>query len=140
MALFRLSRASRRLQSSIPSISFTQSIILFHNPTDSPNPHPNHNPGTSSRHHWTKFVDNYVTKHEFTGEKFKFRGFESIKLGHMSTLAGENKEEEDRKNVSSASSSSWIDMYLPKKARPYAHLARLDKPIGTWLLAWPCMW
>lgn len=24
--------------------------------------------------------------------------------------------------------------------RPYALLARLDKPIGTWLLAWPCMW
>ncbi|KAK3039499.1 hypothetical protein RJ639_028081, partial [Escallonia herrerae] len=36
--------------------------------------------------------------------------------------------------------ASWIDLYLPKKARPYAHLARLDKPIGTWLLAWPCMW
>ncbi|XP_068645653.1 4-hydroxybenzoate polyprenyltransferase, mitochondrial-like isoform X1 [Aristolochia californica] len=37
-------------------------------------------------------------------------------------------------------SSSWIDVYLPKLVRPYAHLARLDKPIGTWLLAWPCMW
>ncbi|KAL2492709.1 4-hydroxybenzoate polyprenyltransferase [Abeliophyllum distichum] len=35
---------------------------------------------------------------------------------------------------------SWIDEYLPEKARPYARLARLDKPIGTWLLAWPCMW
>jgi len=35
---------------------------------------------------------------------------------------------------------SWIDLYLPKRLRPYAHLARLDKPIGTWLLAWPCMW
>lgn len=35
---------------------------------------------------------------------------------------------------------SWIYLYLPKKVQPYAHLARLDKPIGTWLLAWPCMW
>ena len=35
---------------------------------------------------------------------------------------------------------SWIDLYLSKQARPYARLARLDKPIGTWLLAWPCMW
>lgn len=35
---------------------------------------------------------------------------------------------------------SWISLYLPKKVQPYAHLARLDKPIGTWLLAWPCMW
>lgn len=38
------------------------------------------------------------------------------------------------------SETSWIDLYLPQKARPYAKLARLDKPIGTWLLAWPCMW
>ena len=36
--------------------------------------------------------------------------------------------------------SSWIDLYLPERARGYAKLARLDKPIGTWLLAWPCMW
>ncbi|XWS54323.1 hypothetical protein CRYUN_Cryun10bG0080100 [Craigia yunnanensis] len=27
-----------------------------------------------------------------------------------------------------------------RAAQPYAKLARLDKPIGTWLLAWPCMW
>lgn len=37
-------------------------------------------------------------------------------------------------------SLSWIDLYIPKKLQPYARLARLDKPIGTWLLAWPCMW
>ncbi|CAN1812301.1 4-hydroxybenzoate polyprenyltransferase, mitochondrial [Linum perenne] len=36
--------------------------------------------------------------------------------------------------------SSWIDLYLPIYLRSYAKLARLDKPIGTWLLAWPCMW
>ncbi|KAF9595387.1 hypothetical protein IFM89_000305 [Coptis chinensis] len=35
---------------------------------------------------------------------------------------------------------SWIDLYLPDSVRPYAQLARLDKPIGTWLLAWPCLW
>ena len=27
---------------------------------------------------------------------------------------------------------------LPISWRPYAELARLDKPIGTWLLYWPC--
>lgn len=36
--------------------------------------------------------------------------------------------------------SSWVDRWLPQAARPYAMLARLDKPIGTWLLAWPCFW
>uniref|UniRef100_A0ACD5VD11 Uncharacterized protein n=1 Tax=Avena sativa TaxID=4498 RepID=A0ACD5VD11_AVESA len=37
-------------------------------------------------------------------------------------------------------SVSWVERWLPQAARPYAMLARLDKPIGTWLLAWPCMW
>ncbi|KAJ1281735.1 hypothetical protein BS78_04G328300 [Paspalum vaginatum] len=35
---------------------------------------------------------------------------------------------------------TWVDKWIPEAARPYAMLARLDKPIGTWLLAWPCMW
>ncbi|GAA4010991.1 4-hydroxybenzoate octaprenyltransferase [Sphingomonas swuensis] len=29
---------------------------------------------------------------------------------------------------------------LPASARPYASLMRIDRPIGTWLLYWPCAW
>ncbi len=29
---------------------------------------------------------------------------------------------------------------LPPRLRPYAALMRLDRPIGTWLLFWPCAW
>ncbi|MCF2515731.1 4-hydroxybenzoate octaprenyltransferase [Sphingomonas sp. G124] len=29
---------------------------------------------------------------------------------------------------------------LPQMLRPYASLMRLDRPIGTWLLYWPCAW
>jgi 4-hydroxybenzoate polyprenyltransferase len=29
---------------------------------------------------------------------------------------------------------------LPSSLRPYASLMRLDRPIGTWLLYWPCAW
>lgn len=29
---------------------------------------------------------------------------------------------------------------LPDRLRPYASLMRLDRPIGTWLLYWPCAW
>jgi 4-hydroxybenzoate polyprenyltransferase len=29
---------------------------------------------------------------------------------------------------------------LPLAIRPYASLMRLDRPIGTWLLYWPCAW
>jgi 4-hydroxybenzoate polyprenyltransferase len=35
---------------------------------------------------------------------------------------------------------TWVDDYLPTKFQPYARLARMDKPIGTWLLLWPCFW
>nr|XP_034577474.1 4-hydroxybenzoate polyprenyltransferase, mitochondrial-like [Setaria viridis] len=38
------------------------------------------------------------------------------------------------------SSSSWLEHWLPEAAMPYAKLARLDKPIGTWLIVWPCFW
>ncbi|MDX1484325.1 MAG: 4-hydroxybenzoate octaprenyltransferase [Alphaproteobacteria bacterium] len=33
----------------------------------------------------------------------------------------------------------WIDR-LPAPWRPYLRLARLDRPIGTWLLLFPCWW
>ncbi|XP_073056464.1 4-hydroxybenzoate polyprenyltransferase, mitochondrial isoform X1 [Primulina eburnea] len=52
----------------------------------------------------------------------------------------ENEKETKTSNGDDGGGSSWIDVYLPRKARPFALLARLDKPIGTWLLAWPCMW
>jgi 4-hydroxybenzoate polyprenyltransferase len=34
---------------------------------------------------------------------------------------------------------SWVE-WLPASTRPYARLARFDRPIGTWLLFWPCAW
>ncbi len=30
--------------------------------------------------------------------------------------------------------------WLPARARPFALLARFDRPIGWWLLYWPCVW
>ncbi|HEX4888812.1 MAG TPA: 4-hydroxybenzoate octaprenyltransferase [Alphaproteobacteria bacterium] len=35
---------------------------------------------------------------------------------------------------------NWVDRRAPAVARPYLRLARLDRPIGTWLLLWPCCW
>ncbi|KAI9266045.1 P-loop containing nucleoside triphosphate hydrolase protein [Sporodiniella umbellata] len=34
---------------------------------------------------------------------------------------------------------NWLDK-LPASWAPYAFLTRIDKPIGTWLLFWPCAW
>ncbi len=42
--------------------------------------------------------------------------------------------------TSDPSMVTWVDDYLPPSIRPYAHLSRMDKPIGTWLLLWPCYW
>lgn len=33
----------------------------------------------------------------------------------------------------------WVDR-MPRRARPYLKLMRLDRPIGTWLLLLPCWW
>ena len=35
---------------------------------------------------------------------------------------------------------NWIDRLVPRAARPYLRLARIDRPIGTWLLLFPCWW
>lgn len=35
---------------------------------------------------------------------------------------------------------SWVYRRAPVAMRPYMKLARLDRPIGTWLLLWPCLW
>ena len=37
-------------------------------------------------------------------------------------------------------SGDWIDRYIPPPARPYLRLARIDRPIGIWLLMLPCWW
>ncbi|KAI2508869.1 UbiA prenyltransferase family [Fragilaria crotonensis] len=36
--------------------------------------------------------------------------------------------------------ATWVDRILPSSFLPYARLARIDRPIGTWLLLWPCWW
>jgi len=35
---------------------------------------------------------------------------------------------------------NWVDGFAPPPARPYLRLARLDRPIGSWLLLMPCWW
>lgn len=34
----------------------------------------------------------------------------------------------------------WIERFVPKSFLPYAYLARLDRPIGIWLLLLPSLW
>lgn len=45
-----------------------------------------------------------------------------------------------KRTVSDSPPDHWIDHILPPYFRPYARLARIDRPIGTWLLLLPCWW
>jgi 4-hydroxybenzoate polyprenyltransferase len=40
--------------------------------------------------------------------------------------------------VPDAARGNWVDRQAPDWLKPYARLARWDRPIGFWLLFWPC--
>ena len=42
--------------------------------------------------------------------------------------------------VADAVNGNWVDKRAPQWLRPYGRLARWDRPIGWWLLLWPCWW
>ena len=35
---------------------------------------------------------------------------------------------------------TWVDRRAPSSLKPWLKLARVDRPIGVWLLMWPCWW
>ena len=43
-------------------------------------------------------------------------------------------------DASDIAENDWIDRFAPPRLRPYLRLIRLDRPIGTWLLLFPCWW
>lgn len=55
-------------------------------------------------------------------------------------MALEKAEKDTAGQVADAVRRNWVDRYAPESFRPYMRLARLDRPIGTWLLLWPCWW
>lgn len=47
----------------------------------------------------------------------------------------------DPNNQVSSPPKTWVESpIIPEKVRPYLYLARMDKPVGTLLLFWPCCW
>ena len=74
----------------------------------------------------------------------------SLRAGStLSCIAGEGADprtrvrEEAGEGFSDASDirpGDWVERRLPARLRPYARLARLDRPIGTWLLLFPGWW
>lgn len=56
--------------------------------------------------------------------------------------AGARAEAEAQESgvVADAAPGNWVDAHAPAAARPYLRLMRADRPIGFWLLLWPCWW
>jgi len=142
MASALISRASRRfLKPSLLSSGFTPSIF---------------NPLISSQQCVDRYSSPNVSVAPFKPSQFGIYNLEFCKsvgslsnfqlVVHISTSPSrleqdkENKNQSSSRNVSSEGDISWVDLYLPRLVQPYARLARLDKPIGTWLLLWPCVW
>lgn len=141
MASALISRASRRfLKPSLLSSGVTPSIF---------------NPLISSQQCVDRYPSPNVSVGPFKPSQFGIYNLEFCKtvgslsnfqlVVHISTSPsrlGQDKENKNQSssNVSSGGDISWVDLYLPRLVQPYARLARLDKPIGTWLLLWPCVW
>ncbi len=51
-----------------------------------------------------------------------------------------NDGAESRVDASDIPSAGWVDRLAPARLRPWMRLARMDRPIGTWLLLLPCWW
>jgi 4-hydroxybenzoate polyprenyltransferase len=58
---------------------------------------------------------------------------ERFKMNNPEKHAGDTR-------VADASQDNWVDRYAPLAMRPYLKLMRADRPVGTWLLLWPCFW
>ena len=46
----------------------------------------------------------------------------------------------DPHSIPADSETSWLLSRLSPRTQAYAQLARYDRPIGAWLLFWPCFW
>ncbi len=46
---------------------------------------------------------------------------------------------QEKLKVADATQNNWVDRFSPSWAKPYLRLMRLDRPIGIWLLFWPCV-
>ena len=42
--------------------------------------------------------------------------------------------------ITDAAPANWVDRLAPLAWRPYLRLGRFDRPIGIWLLLFPCWW
>lgn len=136
MASSLIFRASRRFLK--PSSSSASLHLAIFNPLSSAqqfatqNPNPTLNP---------PFKPSQLQNYNFEYRKTVGSLSNFHLVAHVSTWPSkENKNQSGSVSSGGGGDATWVDLYLPKQVQPYARLARLDKPIGTWLLLWPCIW
>uniref|UniRef100_A0A1D1YRU4 4-hydroxybenzoate polyprenyltransferase, mitochondrial n=1 Tax=Anthurium amnicola TaxID=1678845 RepID=A0A1D1YRU4_9ARAE len=146
----RLARASRRsLLQRRPSPSplvELPSFLFSHNEGSAPSErnHPRHlktlDPPSFLRSisHWIRPTDHRQLRQNHV--ELTDRLHRSLLFPAAISSSSGRDEERGKRQQASITSASWVDRNLPRPLQPYAFLARLDKPIGTWLLAWPCAW
>ncbi|KAM0061456.1 putative 4-hydroxybenzoate polyprenyltransferase [Helianthus debilis subsp. tardiflorus] len=125
--LLCFSRSSRNLHRHV-SLAISQSISPHLT-----NPSGNHCSSKSNSN-----TQLYIPK--FHNSRFSYFNWIQVGQGYGISTSPHSFRDLEKEKRDKRLSASWIDLHLPQIVRPYAHLARLDKPIGTWLLAWPCMW
>lgn len=52
----------------------------------------------------------------------------------------ENGPETSDHGVADAPRNNWVDSRASDRFKPWLRLIRADRPIGVWLLLWPCWW
>ncbi|KAM3223308.1 hypothetical protein ACQJBY_056948 [Aegilops geniculata] len=149
MALLRVAAAALRRRARVAALPAISPFPHTHGQTSSPSPSPGPVSNPHARRHLITlsrrgpclrrppasaaaspyYIDRILLPRSF-----------SHPLSTSSRDKDSDKDKEDGLPPPPPSPASWVERWLPEAARPYAMLARLDKPIGTWLLAWPCMW
>src|SRR4029079_18859536 len=61
-------------------------------------------------------------------------------LASVSMTAAPSRPSPPIARVPDAAPVTWLDGAAPAACLPYLRLARFDRPIGAWLLLFPCWW
>ena len=57
-----------------------------------------------------------------------------------SGITGAEMADARKAAASDIPAGNWVDRWVAAGVRPYLRLARIDRPIGNWLLMFPCWW
>lgn len=55
-------------------------------------------------------------------------------------MTEQTSNQQDLQRPADAVPDNWVDRFAPPATLPYLRLMRADRPVGWWLLLWPCLW